>query len=554
MAITDTATDTSTDTTPATAPGATGFALPAPAGIVGLLGSGDHKTLGRFWIAASGVFGIGSTALLAWFLAEAATDAASQTDRAGLNFTLAVIGLVLGFVVPLFIGLATVVVPLQVGASTIAFPRAAAAALWSWLLSAALLAISYLPALDGGVGGAKVDGSVLTYLGLAGVVASLLLATICILTTIITLRPPGMALDRVPLFSWSMLAAGGLWLLTLPMLGVNAAFISIDLKYGTPALFGAKDLQWTQLSWMVLAPQVFAYSIPVLGIVGDAVATFAQRRQPQRGVMLAAIGAFAAVSFGVDVQPAFDRFAFRQWTYILVVLLLALPLLVMLGGVIGGLRKGVRSLTSPLVLGVAALLLLLIGALTAIPFVIGPLGLQATDAELLRLVPAMRLTTAGPPVYTWGVFGIAIGGAITGAVAGLFHWGSKTTGRQLPDGLGKVLAPVMFVGSLLLGVPFLVLGFADHARGVLDAIQILLILAIVGAVLLLVGAVAAVALTLVNRVAVIGGAAGAGPDPWGGGTSLEWATDSPPAPGNFGALPPVTSPEPLLDLNDGGAR
>src|SRR4051812_7777477 len=328
MAITDTATDTSTDTTPATAPGATGFALPAPAGIVGLLGSGDHKTLGRFWIAASGVFGIGSTALLAWFLAEAATDAASQTDRAGLNFTLAVIGLVLGFVVPLFIGLATVVVLLQVGASTIAFPRAPGAALWSWLLSAALLAISYLPALDGGVGGAKVDGSVLTYLGLAGVVASLLLATICILTTIITLRPPGMALDRVPLFSWSMLAAGGLWLLTLPMLGVNAAFIAIDLKYGTPALFGAKDLQWTQLSWMVLAPQVFAYSIPVLGIAGDAVATFAQRRQPQRGVMLFAIGAFAAVSFGVDVQPAFDRFAFRQWTYILVVLLLALPLLV----------------------------------------------------------------------------------------------------------------------------------------------------------------------------------------------------------------------------------
>jgi len=139
MAITDTATDTSTETTPATAPGATGFALPAPAGIVGLLGSGDHKTLGRFWIAASGMFGIGSTALLAWFLAEAATDAASQTDRAGLNFTLAIIGLVLGFVVPLFIGLATVVVPLQVGASTIAFPRAAAAALWSWLLSAALV-------------------------------------------------------------------------------------------------------------------------------------------------------------------------------------------------------------------------------------------------------------------------------------------------------------------------------------------------------------------------------------------------------------------------------
>jgi cytochrome c oxidase subunit 1 len=45
----------------------------------------------------------------------------------------------------------------------------------------------------------------------------------------------------------------------------------------------------------------------------------------------------------------------------------------------------------------------------------------------------------------------------------------------------------------------------------------------------------------------------AGPDPWGGHT-LEWATSSPPAPGNFDRpLPPIRSHAPLLDLREAPA-
>jgi heme/copper-type cytochrome/quinol oxidase subunit 1 len=36
-------------------------------------------------------------------------------------------------------------------------------------------------------------------------------------------------------------------------------------------------------------------------------------------------------------------------------------------------------------------------------------------------------------------------------------------------------------------------------------------------------------------------------DSWGTGQTLEWATSSPPVPGNFGELALVGSPEPLLD-------
>ena len=49
-------------------------------------------------------------------------------------------------------------------------------------------------------------------------VVALLVATVSVVTTVVGLRTPGMTLDRVPMFSWSMFAAGGVWLLSLPVL------------------------------------------------------------------------------------------------------------------------------------------------------------------------------------------------------------------------------------------------------------------------------------------------------------------------------------------------
>jgi cytochrome c oxidase subunit 1 len=558
MAITETSTNE-----PATAAGpapeaVTGFAVPEPRGIAGVLGSGDHKTLGRLYIGFSLAFGLGALAVLAWFNVQASVDAGSQAaDRALLTFTFAALTLVLGFVLPLFVGLATVVVPLQVGAATIAFPRAAAAGLWTWLLSMVLLAVSYLPPVGGGVGGTKVDGLLLTYLGLIGAVLGLLLGTVAVLTTIVAMRPPGLGLDRVPLFSWAFLVAGGLWLLTLPALVANAALIFVDVKWGAPSLFGVSDNQWAQLAWIISPPQVFAYAIPLLGIAGDAVATFAKgtdtvaagtaRRLPRRSVLLVAIGAFGALSFGAYAQPLFNPEAWHELPFIAQGFVLILPLLAVIGGYATALRRGTSSTGSPLGLGLVAVVILLLAAVAAAVFAVGPLELQRTSAQLIRNVPAFRTTTAGIPIYLWGVFLMVAVAAATGAVAGLFQWSSKITGRQLPDGLGKALAPALLVGALLAGGPYLVLGFATKADGLADATPALALLSLVGVGLTLAVLAVALLLTLTSRLGVIRGVGHAEADAWGTGATLEWATDSPPAPGNFGELPLIISPEPLLD-------
>jgi cytochrome c oxidase subunit 1 len=555
MAITETPTNELPPATEASADVATGFAVPAPRGVAGVLGSGDHKTLGRLWIGTSLVFGVVSLAFLAWFEVDAMTRSttAGVKESAAAHFTLGTVGLVLGFLVPLFIGLATLVVPLQVGAATIAFPRAAAAALWAWIISAVVFGVSYLPGVGGGIGGSLVNGSVLAYLALIGLVGSLLLGAVCVTTTVITLRPPGMDLDMVPLFSWSMVVASALWILTLPALAANAAFILVDLKYGAPARFGVRDAQWEQLGWLMTPPQAFAYAIPLLGIAGDVVATFAKRRQAQRWTALVAIGAFGALSFGAYAQRAFDPLVYRQWTFVAQCALVILPVLLFIAGVGAGLRHGVRSLTSPLVLAMAGLLLLLLGVLTSAVFGVTPLGVQTTNKALIDSTPALTWPTAGAPIYAWGVFGFALAAGLTGAVAGLVHWSSKITGRQLPDSLGKLLALGLLVGGVLFGAPLLILGLANQFDGLADAGPALFLVSLIGLAVLLGLAALTGLLVLSTRAAVLRGATTADGDPWGSGPTLEWATDSPPSPGNFGTLPVVTSPEPVLDLADGGA-
>ena len=124
-------------------------------------------------------------------------------------------------VAPLFVGIATVVVPMQVGATNIAFPRAAHGAVWQFMIGAGITVVSVVAgggwgALDGVSSGER-DAIALTLVGTALVIVSLLVASICIATTVVSLRTAGMNLLRVPLFAWSMLVTTSVWLLTLPI-------------------------------------------------------------------------------------------------------------------------------------------------------------------------------------------------------------------------------------------------------------------------------------------------------------------------------------------------
>ncbi|MEY2420168.1 MAG: cytochrome c oxidase subunit [Acidimicrobiaceae bacterium] len=527
MAMTETRPDAETETATPDPSGTTG--LPRPAGgLTGLLGTGRHRSIGRLWVGTALVFlvvsgGVGA-ALGAERLKPETYNLLSK-DNFAQALSLHGVSAVFLFALPILIGLGTIVVPRQLGAHTIAFPRAAAAAYWTYLIGGALVVVSYL--INGGPFGGNQQGVDLFLASLAMVVAALVLGSVCIATTVLALRVPGMTLARIPMFAWSMLVATTIWIASLGLLFGVLVLLYVDHRYRV-FVFGSNDELSSWLRWTITQPQVYAFAIPVLGFVGDVVPVFARTRARLHGIQLGAIGAFGALSFGAWTFLSFRHPELtRQTLYVGVAFAVLLPLLVFTAGVAETLRAGRIRLSSPLLFAISALLMLLAGAAAGAVRVVDPFKLVGTTAD------------SSVSHYVLGATAIA-------AVGAIHYWWPHVLTRPLQEGLARLTALVLLLGVILLSLPDIVSGLLDEPAGSLyttvrDGVQALNAASFAGGVLVLL----AVVLFVVNlAVSMARNPEGDVVDPWEGHT-LEWVVDA--------STITVTSPSPLLDSREGDA-
>ena len=193
-----------------------------------------------------------------------------------------------------------------------------------------------------------------------------------------------MSLDRVPLFSWSMVVGGGVWLLTLPVLVGNVLLIYVDHRYGHPSQYGSPPLSGRSCPGWSSQPQMFAVMIPALGLICDVVATLAGVRQAQRSLVLVFIGAFAVFSVGAWVQPYFFPEAQNELVFAAFAVIILLPVLGLLGGWPATLKNGKRSAKSALGLSLVSGLLLLLAVAAGVLYIVTPLELRETDVYTRR--------------------------------------------------------------------------------------------------------------------------------------------------------------------------
>src|SRR6478736_2527618 len=219
------------------------------------LTTGDHRRIGRLYVALALVFTVALLVVAALLAFERVDDGSFDilhADAVAQLYSLYFLGAVFCVVAPLFIGLATAIVPLQVGARTIAFPRAAALAFWAWLVGTGVMVGAYIA--NGGPGGGNSIAVDLFLVSFGLVVVALVLGAICVATTVLTLRAPGMTLDRVPMFAWSMVVSASLLILTLPVLVGELIYLYIDHRYARAA-FGGNAGVLGYIGWTVIAPQ-----------------------------------------------------------------------------------------------------------------------------------------------------------------------------------------------------------------------------------------------------------------------------------------------------------
>jgi heme/copper-type cytochrome/quinol oxidase subunit 1 len=538
---------TVTEVAPAAASATSGptATAPAPSGLAATLGSADHKVVGRLWIIAA-------LAHVALAGVVAALVAAEKMDLGGIDIVgdawfgpltayRSIAGAFL-FLLPLTIGLATIVVPLQVGAATIAFPRAAAAAAWTYLIGGGLIVGAF--AIEGGPFGTDVNGVRLFIVAFTLVLVALVVAWISIVTTVISLRVPGLSLARTPLFAWSTLVAGTAWIITLPALAGVTVLAYLDVRYGgSGGFFGGGDTTlYARIAWVFGTPAVYAFAIPALGVIGSVVPVFAQTRHQQHRVAQGLIGVFGAFSVGAWAMTGYGQDAF-PWLYeapwVAVSIVIVVPVLGLLGLWAITVQRGHVKLGSPLLFAVCGGLMLLLGVIFGAVQAIEPIK--------------TRVTGDGTSLYgtTWStaVTSFVVLAAATTLLGGLIYWSPKVIGRSIAEPGARVVALLLLVGTVLWSFADLIAGLFGQPAALglapadnISTIETLNVVSAVGAL--------ALALGVAGIVGLVVGAARSntlpGDDPWSGHT-LEWATSSPPPLGNFASLPPVASEAPLYD-------
>jgi len=496
---------------------------PERPGLAGWFTTSDHKQLGRLYVLTALVLGVVAT-VIGTVVALEGLDEGFDVVDADVYLQLLTLhreAAVWLFVVPLLLGLATFVVPIQVGSPDMAFPRGAATAYWTYLVGAGLLLGAY--AADGGPSGADGVAVDLHLLALGMLTGALGLGMLCVLTTALSMRAPGMTLLRVPAFTWSIVVTAGLTLLGAPVLLARVIVLFVTHHFGGD--YGLAD--YGDIAWAHSIPQLYLVAVPAVGVAFEIVPVLVRNRVRHHEAVLVVLGALGIVSIGAWAQvPG----TFDELLYVAIGLAAVVPALAVVGLLADTARNGNPVLKVPLLFAGGSALLLLLGAGAGALSVIDGLDLRGT-------------------VWETGLFHLVVFGAAgLGGLGGLWWWAPKLYGTTLPDGAGALAFLATFGGTLLVAVATLVNGLAEDvvlAPGASSdaGIQALNVVAVAGSALLVFGLL--VALATAARAALAGGTGPA--DPWGGHT-LEWATSSPPVATNFpSAVLAVGSATPLLD-------
>ena len=533
----------------------------------GWLTTADHKRVGRLYIVSAIIMllvGVLLDVIVRIDLTSGTDFVVLDGDSFGQLFALSRETLVLLFLIPIFLGFSMYIVPLQIGAGNLAFPRAAAASYWVWLVSAGVLFGAYIG--NGGPYGGNSDLVDLHMLAVGGLVVGLLIGAVVIGATAMTMRSPGLYMDTTPPYSWSALVTASMLVVSLPVLLGQLVILYVDHRYGRVFLGGNFGI-WERIDWLYRAPQLFMYSVPVLGIVSEVVLASAKRRVFEPLAMYFTIGLLGLFGFGawanfaitnegsdiIDGAEGIVLVAMYGGALLAITGLLALIGLALVQTLMQ--NRKVPEITTSLLASLGAGKFLLTGALC---------GFIGAAVDWLEIGDRGNLGNAQLRMTTWvtGQQSVMIYGAgLLGVLAAVHWWAPKIWGRQLNELLGKLNFLVIAGGAFLASVgPFLSGLLTDQPDFVYQdpsmtsiysnlvddsGAEGLSALGLVGTLIVLSG----VALLLLNMFVSITLKKGveATDDPWSG-QSPEWLLSSPPAMGQLAELQDLSSGTPLLDI------
>ena len=529
-------------------------ATPAPTSkgklAVKLLTSTDHKTIGYMYLVTSFVwFLIGG--ILALLIRAELTRPGMQflsAEQYNQVFTMHGTIMLLMFATPLFVGFANVIMPLQIGAADVAFPRMNMLSYWLYLFGGIVAFAGFLSpggaASFGWTAYAPLSSNVyspgigadLWIMGLAVGGLGTILGGVNFITTIFTMRAPGMTMFRMSIFSWNVLLTSILILIAFPPLAAAFLGLESDRLFGShifdPANGGA--MLWQHLFWFFGHPEVYILALPFFGIASEILPVFS--RKPIFGYkgLIAATIAIAALSVAVWAHHMYTSGQVLLPFFSFMTFLIAVPTGVKFFNWIGTMWRGSITFETPMIWVLGFLITFLLGGLTGVILASPPLDFAVSASYFV--VAHFHYVLFGTVVFAM--------------FAGFYFWWPKFTGRMLNETLGKIHFWLLFVGfhttfliQHWLGIKGFPRRYADYLAS--DGWTGMNMVSTVGSTLLALSMIPfAINIWITRKAPKV-----TTDDPWGYGASLEWATSCPPPRHNFLRMPEIRSERPAFDLH-----
>ncbi|KPV42618.1 cbb3-type cytochrome c oxidase subunit I [Alicyclobacillus ferrooxydans] len=519
------------------------------------LTSVDHKRIGIMYLIAAllMMFRGGADAMLLRTQLASPNSHFLTAEHYDQIFTTHGTIMILFMAMPMIFAMFNIVVPLQIGARDVAFPYLNAISFWLFFFGAMLFNISFVfggspdagwvsypPLTELGFDKGPGENFYLLSLQISGIGS---IATgINFLATILKMRAPGMKLMRMPLFTWSVVAASIVIIFAFPALTIALALLMLDRIVGThffTMLHGGDPMMFVNLFWIWGHPEVYIVVLPAFGVFSEVVATFARKRIFGYTSMVASLLLISVISYFVWAHHFFTMGAGADVNTFFAVasMMVAIPTGVKVFNWLFTMFRGRISFELPMLWTLAFVPNFIIGGATGVMLAVAPADYQYHNSYFL-IAHFHQVLIAGP------VFGL---------IAGMYFWWPKMFGFKLDEKIGRIAFWLFNIGFYVCFMPQYALGFKGMQRRMYTypagmGWHTLNLISTIGAYIMGLGFLFIV-VQIVYSIKY--GERDLTGDPWNGRT-LEWSLPSPAPHYNFAVIPTVTDRDMLWVMKQEG--